>query len=692
VANLVAKTLLKRYRVDEFLGRGGMAEVYRAWDIKRSVYVALKVLNEDLAEDYVFLNRFTREARALELLQHPNIVRLFGFEESQGVAFLVMEYIDGVTLRRQLKLLERPLTLPEALTVLQPVCSALHYAHQKKIYHCDVKPANIFVERGGRVVLGDFGIARLSESVTVTSSTPGTPAYMTPEQCRGEKIDARTDVYSLGVTTYEILTLDRPFKGDTEDTTGSRGERVRWEQMHLAPLPPRRVNPDIPHTAEAAILRALEKAPERRQQGSVAFYEELCRGIEVNAGAIVPWIKEPREALSNAPPPEATRQPSVSLRNPLGLLVVLGGIGILLFVVFFFALASRRTVVDNGGAVKTIAAQLTTDARTAITQATLDAGMAWPNSTAESVTATAVALAAAETSLAKAASTQTASTASLKPSPAATSTPTPTKTPTPTPSFAPSSTAVTPATPPEDIGLRWRRLGNSVQNREIRMAVIGDENGRTSVVMVGALDAMQTNTRDLVTTIVDYFDRNLHTVPDHTALYLIPSINPDGEVANSRYNAHGVDINRNWNTDDWTRDPGEPGHPQGKSGAGGAKPFSEPETRALRDLLQRLKAEGRDVLVIVLHSSVTLSRGSGKVFPGSTIRGLHQDSVEISKRFVREMGYQIDTNWDDYSTQGELLTWCAEQDIDSMDVVFSKKDLASSLQADFVRALLVIIR
>ena len=262
MTDLVGRTVLKRYRIDEFLGRGGMAEVYCAWDTKRSVHVALKVLNEDLAEDYVFLRRFAREAQALELLQHPHIVRFFGFEESQDLAFLMMEYIDGVTLRRQLKLLGRPLMLPEALAVLQPVCSALHYAHGMRIYHCDIKPANIFIERGGRAVLGDFGIARLSESATVTFSTPGTPAYMTPEQCRGEELDARTDIYSLGITACEMLTLDRPFKGDTEGTTGSRGERVRWEQLNVPPPRPGSVNPDISPVAEAAILRALEKGPE----------------------------------------------------------------------------------------------------------------------------------------------------------------------------------------------------------------------------------------------------------------------------------------------------------------------------------------------------------------------------------------------------------------------------------------------
>ena len=167
--DLTGQTLKGRYHVDEAIGRGGMAK------------------------DYVLLRRFAREARVLELLQHPHIVRFFGFEETDKLAFPVMEYVDDLTLRRQLKLLGRPLSLPEALTVLQPVCSALHYAHQMGFFiansvigvEVDNTRANIFIKRGGRVLLGDFGIARLSESATVTFSTPGTPAYMAPEQCQG---------------------------------------------------------------------------------------------------------------------------------------------------------------------------------------------------------------------------------------------------------------------------------------------------------------------------------------------------------------------------------------------------------------------------------------------------------------------------------------------------------------------------
>jgi hypothetical protein len=400
--DLTGQTLLRRYRVDAFIGRGGMAEVYRAWDEKRSVHVALKVLNEDLAADYVFLRRFTREARALELLQHPHIIRFFGFEEVDDTALLVMEYIDGVTLRRQLKLMGRPLTLPEALTVLHPVCSALHYAHQVGIFHCDIKPANIFIERGGRVVLGDFGISRLTESATVTFSTPGTPAYMAPEQCRGEEIDGRTDVYSLGITTFEMLTLDRPFKGITEATTGSVGERVRWEQVHLPPALPSIVNPQISPGTDAAILKTLEKRPDQRQQSAQEFYRDLSQGGKIQAAAKVPWVEEPREVPAAAGTATVAAQPA---RKRLGMWVVFAGIAAVLSAALLFALLRPRET-EEVDLTATIA-----------TQRTADAGMAAATLDASGV--------ATEIASGQAMST---------PSPTAA----PTKTPTPAPTFTPT--------------------------------------------------------------------------------------------------------------------------------------------------------------------------------------------------------------------------------------------------------------
>ncbi len=296
--SLVGQTLLDRYRIVRFIGRGGMAMVYEAWDERRAAAVAIKLMHEDLAEDTVFLRRFSREAETLARLDHPHIVRFLGFEQGRGLAFLVMEYVSGVPLRRQLSLLGRPLTLPETLGVLQPVCGALHYAHQLGIYHCDVKPANIFIDQGGKVILGDFGIVRLSESATVTFTTAGTPAYMSPEQCRGaRRLDGRTDIYSLGITTYEMLSLDRPFKGDTASTEGSRAERVRWEHINAAPHSLRTSNPAISPQVEAVIRRALEKDPQRRYQLVTGFCSALQEAAATQAVSMSPAVDPLQETV-----------------------------------------------------------------------------------------------------------------------------------------------------------------------------------------------------------------------------------------------------------------------------------------------------------------------------------------------------------------------------------------------------------
>ncbi len=266
--------------------------MYRARDLRRRITVALKFLREDMAEDEVFLRRFRREARVLETLQHPNIVRYYGFEETDYLHFLVVEFIDGEGLRKKLSRLARPLTLAQALSILEPVCNALHYAHAEGIFHCDIKPANIMIDRAGRVVVADFGIAKLAESATVTSSTTGTPAYMAPEQCRGQKVDARTDIYALAITTFEMLTLDRPFTGDMATIQGAVSERIRWEQLKATPPSPRKYNPEIPPFAEQAILKALEKPRNRRFPSVLAFYDALSNGGKVIPDPVLPWTEE----------------------------------------------------------------------------------------------------------------------------------------------------------------------------------------------------------------------------------------------------------------------------------------------------------------------------------------------------------------------------------------------------------------
>jgi serine/threonine protein kinase len=316
MANLEGQTLKGRYRIEELVGQGGMAEVYKAWDARRSYYVAIKVIRPDLAADRAFLQRFRREAVVLENLRHPNIMRYYGFEEEGQIAFLVMEYVEGESLRRQLVSRSEPFSLSEALPILKPVCVALHYAHEEGVYHCDVKPANVLIEGNGRVVVSDFGIARLAGASAMPGSVLGAPAYMSPEQCSGGSVDRRADIYALGLTVYEMLTLARPFRGETTATPGSTAERIRWEHMHQSPPSPRTTNPAVPVAVERAVLRALTKDPAARQPTALAFLHDL----EVQA-SVPPVV----EARPKARAPRKPRKPPRRAPQPQAQLYVLRG-------------------------------------------------------------------------------------------------------------------------------------------------------------------------------------------------------------------------------------------------------------------------------------------------------------------------------------------------------------------------------
>jgi len=259
VPDLVGQTLKGRYRIESFIGRGGMAGVYKAWDTGRQYHVAIKILREDLAEDLEFVRRFRKEAEALARLDHRNIVRFYSFEREGALAFIVMDFVPGASLRR--RILEaggQPLGAGEIANTLRQVGRALHYAHAQGFIHRDVKPGNILITPDGQILLSDFGIARGIETSTITQGQVGTPAYMSPEQVTGGELDGRSDIYSLGVVLYEMATGRRPFDG-----AGGQGatttERVCWEQMHR-PIPdPRSANPTLSAAQAAVIARALAK-------------------------------------------------------------------------------------------------------------------------------------------------------------------------------------------------------------------------------------------------------------------------------------------------------------------------------------------------------------------------------------------------------------------------------------------------
>jgi serine/threonine protein kinase len=263
MADLSGRTLAGRYRVDELIGRGGMAEVYRVWDIQRSVALAMKMLREDLAEDRVFLRRFKREAQTLAKLQHPNIVRFYGLEQDGPLAFMLMEYVEGTSLRREIFDAQGGISLPRLLAIIRPVCAALHYAHQSGFVHCDIKPGNILIDKQDHVLVSDFGIARMTESATATMVGAGTPAYMSPEQARGENPTPQTDIYSLGIVIFEMLSGERPFTGEHARTGGTVSEKIRWKQLNQKPSL-RKIIPSISPELEAVVMKCLEKDASRR--------------------------------------------------------------------------------------------------------------------------------------------------------------------------------------------------------------------------------------------------------------------------------------------------------------------------------------------------------------------------------------------------------------------------------------------
>ena len=258
---LIGHKLKDRYYLRALAGTGGTADVFEAWDNLRATRIAIKILRRDLPHNKYF-DLFVKEADLLRRLEHPNIVRIYEFDEHNGMYFLVMDWVDGIDLRNTIQKQQQPLTLHETSRILGPICSALNYAHRNNVYHCDVKPPNILLHNDRRVLLTDFGVARLSG----VAGKGGTPPYMAPEQFVGDDTGPYTDIYGLGVTLYEMLSGGQlPFRGESPNSTGTTPrERIAWEHLHL-PIPPlRTVNPNIAISVERVITKALDKTPGNR--------------------------------------------------------------------------------------------------------------------------------------------------------------------------------------------------------------------------------------------------------------------------------------------------------------------------------------------------------------------------------------------------------------------------------------------
>jgi len=279
--NLIGQSL-GRYHILEQLGEGGMAVVYKAYDTRLERDVAVKVIRtEKLTIETMgkTLKRFEREAKALAKLTHPNIVPITDYGEHDGKPYLVMPYLPGGTLKGQLK--GKPMPWEDSVRLLIPIARALHYAHQQGIIHRDVKPSNILITQSGEPMLTDFGIAKIlldteeTADLTGTGMGVGTPEYMSPEQFHGKGVDARTDVYSLGVVLYEMVTGRKPYQADTTAAV--------LIMQATEPLPrPKSFVPELPEVVEKALLKALAKNKEDRFQDVAAFgngLETLLMGM-----------------------------------------------------------------------------------------------------------------------------------------------------------------------------------------------------------------------------------------------------------------------------------------------------------------------------------------------------------------------------------------------------------------------------
>ena len=265
-----------RYRIDSELGGGGQAVVFRGTHLSLDMPVAIKILSFGAAGDHAAQVRFQREAQRAAALRHPNIVTIYDYAFEDGMYYIVSDFIDGADLQKLLETKPGPMSLEQVLAYVRQVGEALDYAHRQNIVHRDIKPANILIDsRDGRAVLVDFGLARMmeDEELTVTSArggTPGTPAYMSPEQIMGLELDQGTDIYSLGVVVYEMVTGRNPFRGE-HDTTAS----ILYKHVHETPSPPRSVVPSLHPHIEAALLKVLAKDPKKRYRSAGAFVKDL---------------------------------------------------------------------------------------------------------------------------------------------------------------------------------------------------------------------------------------------------------------------------------------------------------------------------------------------------------------------------------------------------------------------------------
>ena len=350
------RVLSNRYEIDAVLGQGGMARVFKGTDRVLGRTVAVKVLSPQFAGDDQFVSRFRREAQAAAALNHPNIVSVFDTGDQGDVHYIVMEYVEGRTLRDAIRQ-EGPLHPERAVEITEEVARALAAAHEAGLVHRDIKPGNIMLTfDGSDAKVMDFGIARTTtgDTLTQTAAVLGTASYLSPEQAQGQSVDARTDIYSLGCVLYEMLTGRPPFAGESPVS-------IAYKHVRENPVPPSHLNGDVTPALEAVVMKMLAKNPANRYQTAHELLEDLERvrqGIPTLATPVLPG--DPTEMLTRQeadrtavmtgiPPEEEEGRRSRTWLVILGVLLALGLLGLAAFFLVRALLpepAARVTVPD----------------------------------------------------------------------------------------------------------------------------------------------------------------------------------------------------------------------------------------------------------------------------------------------------------------------------------------------------------
>src|SRR3954468_10953335 len=306
------KILNDRYELEQKIGEGGMARVYRGRDLRLNRQVAIKVLHSHFASDANFLQRFHHEAQAAANLRHPNIVDVYDVGQDADMHYIVMEYVAGSDLKALL-MRNGALPIEQAVYVGECVANGLEAAHRIGMVHRDIKPQNIIVGEQGQVKITDFGIAKssLSTALTETGVTFGTADYISPEQARGQPATPRSDIYSLGVTLYETLTNRLPFSGDSSIA-------VAMQHVSADPPPPRMYNPRIPPQLESLVLRALSKEPDARPTTARDFARQLSNYLTIGDQATVvgPVAPRPIQSPNPRPAPPSPRPANTGPTSP----------------------------------------------------------------------------------------------------------------------------------------------------------------------------------------------------------------------------------------------------------------------------------------------------------------------------------------------------------------------------------------